>query len=591
MIGKRLFPNTLLFIVILAIDAFALSVTASVDLDEVELGSPINLSITIGGRGGSLPDPILPDLSDFEVYSSGRNQSISIVNGAFSSSLEMNYTLVPKKIGKLIIGPIVVKNKREMVASDPIRITVKQPGSLQEKPQAGRKSTTRRDQKQRDDFFIEQTVNKTRPYVGEQVTLTLKFYQGVNLWEQPSLEWPEYAGFTVEDLPPNSRSYQNVDGKRYLVTEIKRALFPITPGKVTLDTPRLTIKSDDFGGAMDPFSLFDRNTSRRGRPRVLTAKPIALNVKPLPQKRKPGDFSGAVDTYKIRAQVDKDSVGVDEPITLKVTLSGTGNIKSLPPVQIPELPDFRVYESGKTESINNKGRVVSGLKTFEQAIIPRTSGVFMIPSLQYSYFDPRRGAYKAISTGPIRITATGEGLVDVGGAPKNIIDGSVRSFAYIITEFPEPANNIDLSSRFWFWFLQGIPIIGVIAALVARSHYRKLLGDRGYARRIAAAKRSKSVFKSALTKKRSGDFPGYCGDLYDAVTGFIADRLDLEKSGLTVDALRISDQIPAEITDDLNNFLENCQTARFAPSSPEVKDADDLLEEASNLMRRLEKTI
>ncbi len=591
MIGKRSILYVLLLIAFLTAKAMALSVTASVDTDEIELGDPINLSITLTGRGGSLPDPILPDLSDFDVYSSGRNQSISIVNGAFSSSLELNYTLVPKKIGSLLIGPVVVKDKNEMVVSDPIKITVKKPGSLQKRPQAEQRSTRRQDQKQREDFFIEQTVDKTDPYVGEQVTLTFRFYQSVNLWQQPSLEWPEYAGFTVEDLPPNSRSYQYVNGKRYLVTEIKRALFPVTPGKVTIDTPRLTIKPDDFGSMMDPFSFFDRDFFRSGRPKVLTARPIGLNVRPLPQKRKPEGFSGAVGNYKIGAEVDKDSVGVDEPITLKVILSGTGNIKSLPPVQMPELADFRVYESGKTESIDNKGRVVSGSKTFEQAIIPRTSGVFTIPSLEYSFFNPERGRYETVRTRPIEITATGEGLVDVGGAPKNIIGASKRSFAYIITEFPEPVKNIDLSARFWFWLLQGIPIIGVIAAVAVRSHYKRLVGDRSYARRITAIKRSRSIFKSAMAKKRSGDFSGFCGDLYDAIIGFIADRLDLEKSGLTIDDLRANERISADIKDDLTGFLERCQIARFVPSGFDTHAADDLLMEASNLIGRLEKAI
>lgn len=591
MIGKRLIPYALLFIAFLPVRALALSVTASVDTDEIELGEPINLGVTITGRGGSLPDPILPDLSDFDVYSSGRNQSISIVNGAFSSSLELNYTLVPKRIGNLLIGPVVVKDKNEMVASDPIKITVKKPGSLQKRPEAGRRSTAKQDQKQREDFFIEQTVDKINPYIGEQVTLTFRFYQAVNLWQQPSLEWPEYVGFTIEDLPPNSRSYQNVNGKRYLVTEIRRALFPIASGKVTIETPRLTIKPDDFGSMMDPFSFFDRDFFRRGKPRVLTARPIGLNVKPLPEKGKLDGFSGAVGNYKIAAEADKDSVGVDEPITLKVILSGTGNIKSLPPVQIPELEDFRVYESGKTESIDNKGLIVSGSKTFEQAIIPRTSGVFTIPSLEYSFFDPVRSAYETIRTRAIQIVATDEGLVDVGGAPKNIIDATKKTFAYIITDFPEPVENIDLSTRLWFWLLQGIPIIGVIAAVAVRSHYKRLIGDRSYARRITAVKRSRSIFKSAMAKKRSGDFSGFCGDVYDAIIGFVADRLDLEKSGLTIDDLRASEQLSPEIKDDLTGFLERCQLARFVPSGFDADAADDLLKEASSLIEQLEKAI
>ena len=589
MTGRRILAFFFLAFLLWSVDLYAITVTASVDTDQVELGDPINLNIVITGEGTSLPDPILPDLSDFSVYSSGRNTSFSLQGGRSTSSQEMNYTLVPKKTGRLIIGPVIVKNKQIMVSSEPIKINVLQPGTIPDNTSPNQSKSPAKSKKPREDFFIEQLVDVKRPYVGQQVTLTFRFYQAENLWDQPTLEWPNYVGVTVDDLPPNTRSRKYIDGKLYNITEIKRALFPLTSGKLSIDSPKITIKPDNFG-SIDPFGFFDRNT-RRSRAQVITTNPINLDVKPLPAKGKPANFAGAIGKYIIRVIADKDSVGVDEPIALKVILSGTGNVKSLPSLATPELPDFRVYESGKTESINQQGGKISGTKTFELALIPKTSGVFTIPPLEYSFFDPSRGKYETVKTKPIEIVASGEGLADVGGAPKNIIEAARHSFGYIITDFPEPRTPIDISTSVWFWFLQVIPVIGVLTAVGFRSHYRKILGDRSYARRITAGKRSRSIFKTALAKKDSGDYGGFYDNLYDAVLGFVADRLNLEKSGLTVDDLRSDERIETDTRQKLTEFLEGCHNARFSPGGFDKDGIESVLEKASELIAGLEKKI
>ena len=124
-----------------------------------------------------------------------------------------------------------------------------------------------------------------------------------------------------------------------------------------------------------------------------------------------------------------------------------------------------------------------------------------------------------------------------------------------------------------------------------RSHYKKLLGDRGYARRIKATRKSRSVFKSALAKKEAGEYSAFCGDLHDAIVGFVADRLNLDKPGLTVDDIRGLDNIPGEIREDLSGFLEDCQTARFAPLDLDKTKADEMLSRASTIIGRLEKVL
>lgn len=594
MIG-RIFALISTFLLMLSSALTAATITASVDKTEVGLGDPITLKITLVGKGGNLPEPKLPDLSGFDVYSSGRSQNISFVSGAFSSTLDLSYILVPKKVGEMIIGPVVVSDADGMVSTEPIRINVtQQSGAKTQAPQTQQPARRAQPPAKGGDFFIDQTVDKTSPYMGEQVTLTFRFYQAINLWDQPKLEWPNYVGFTVEDLPPNSRYYENVRGRRYLVTEIRRALFPLSSGKITIDSPQLTIKPDDFGNSFDPFGFFDRDlrdSMKRGQPKILTAGAITLNVKPLPEVGRPTDFNGAVGKYSLRIQTDKDSVGVDEPVSLKFVLSGTGNIRSIPAIKLPELPDFRVYDSGNTESISNSNQIVSGTKTFEQAIIPKTSGVFEIPSLAFSYFDPVFGAYKTVSTPPLRIKATGEGLADVGGAPKNIIGRGKKSLGYIITDFPRSEKSVDLSGSFMFWFIQVLPLVAVAAAIFYRSHSRRLLADRGYARRIGAGRRLKAIFRKASDLKMRGDMAGFHGALYEAIVGFLADRLNLEKSGLTIDDIKGRSEIPVSLKNDLVSFLEKCQSTRFAPGGLERNRAEQALARAGEIVDQLEKAL
>jgi hypothetical protein len=141
--------------------ASGLSVTSSVDRTDVALGDPITLSVSVSGAGGSTPDPILPDLSNFEVYSSGKNTSISVVNGKFTSTLELTYVLVPKKIGTLAIGPVVVKEKGATISSNPIRISVTKPGAIGQAPKSGGQQEDMRIAHRTDNFFI------TKPLIME----------------------------------------------------------------------------------------------------------------------------------------------------------------------------------------------------------------------------------------------------------------------------------------------------------------------------------------------------------------------------------------------------------------------------------------
>jgi hypothetical protein len=199
--------------------------------------------------------------------------------------------------------------------------------------------------------------------------------------------------------------------------------------------------------------------------------------------------------------------------------------------------------------------------------------------------------YRIVRTAPIDIVASGVALADIGGTPKNIIGAGQKSFAYIITEFPKSQKQFDIYKSAWFWIIQFGPIAVVFAAVFMRIRSRKMMGDRAYARRMTAGKKSKALIKTALQRKGKGDIEGFHADLYWSLVGYIADRLNLDKSALTIEDIKGIEELDSEIKKEVVSFLDNSQIARFAPGSNSQKGTEKTANQVSILLRRLEKTI
>ncbi|MGB2803512.1 MAG: BatD family protein, partial [Candidatus Zixiibacteriota bacterium] len=260
-----------------------ISFNASVDRTEVSVGEQITLTVSVSGDVKSIPQPELPSLDEFNVYSAGRSQNFTYVNGRLSASVTFNYVLVPRKAGKLTIGPASIKLDGKTYQTTPIQITVASEGKTPSSPAPSKeeKSTTK-PQLSGKDIFMETVVDKRKAYVNEQIVLTLRFYQGIRLFDNAHYTLPPLIGFWAEDLPPKKQYHKTVNGKQYLVHEIKTALFPTSTGKVTIGPAELKCVVEDADRFFrDPFSVFDRNLSnllRQGKPQILKSKPIQIEV-------------------------------------------------------------------------------------------------------------------------------------------------------------------------------------------------------------------------------------------------------------------------------------------------------------------------
>ncbi len=575
---------------------------ASVDKTQVGLDEQITLTVSVSGDVKSIPEPQLPSLTGFTVYSAGRSHNFSFVNGRVSTQVTFNYILLPRKEGKFTIGAARIELEGKTYQTTPIEITVSSGGAPRSTPEpSGEKKEQERPQLRGKDLFIETLVNKKKAYVNEQIILTFRFYQGVRLFNNPEYTPPSLTGFWSEDLPPKKSYHKMINEKQYYVQELKTALFPTSTGKLTIGPAELkcTVEDIDRFFSRDPFSIFDRDLMslfRQGKPQVLKSKPIEIEVLPLPEMGKPDNFSGTVGNYRMKVSVDKTEVEVGQPITVKARISGEGNVKSVGKPAIPELSDFRTYSSGSSESVSKENYKVSGVKTYEEVLIPKKAGKYTLPPMEFSFFDPRAKSYKNLKGDPILLTVLPPAQaspIEIAQLSKQEIAAAAKDIRYIKISASELKNQgEDLYKKPLFLMLQLIPLLAFAVSWRYQRVRERLNSDIGYARGRRAHKLARKRLKGArklISEGRPKEF--YC-EVARASLQFVGDKLNLPAYGLT------KDRIEAELLErglakgkieDLAKVLDSCDFARFASVSSTKEEMERFLKEAEKAIAELEE--
>ena len=323
---------------------FAQSLTASVSDNPVGLQDRFQVTFTFSGTDiNNIKNFSAPSFNNFLTLS-GPNQSTSIqfINGAQSASISFSYYLQPKSIGKFTIGSASIDYKGTQYKSDPITVEVVK-GSSQPQKQA----QNQQQQKQQDNvvtnkqigdnLFIRAVANKKKVYLGEQVIVTYKLYTRVNIAAQMSIsKLPQYQGFWAEELetsPTIMFTNEVVNGKQYRVGILKKAaLFPSQTGELKVSPFELNVpvqvrrKHKSNGNFFDDFfndPFFDTGQTVNY---LAKSNTIKLKVLPLPSKNVPASFDGAVGKFKMTSSLDKSETKTNDPINIKLHITGTGNI-------------------------------------------------------------------------------------------------------------------------------------------------------------------------------------------------------------------------------------------------------------------------
>jgi len=373
-------------------------VEAEVSSQKVTLGSTIQFTITIHGNSNIGPIQ-LPPIDGFEARYLGPSTRVSYVNGQQSSSKSFIYSLLPLREGKFQIPTFefMISGKVYTIHSVPLEVVASMGGAGSV---TGDQATSLQEK-----LFVVLKVPKEEVYLNESLPMkVLIFISGLSVRD---IQYPDLnnIGFSIGEYTKPQQYQQIVNGMRFTIVEFNTKVYPSRVGDLQLGPAKIAgnliipssrgssrfgrnnIFDDDFFN-----SFFDRHEKR---PVVLESKGVNIKVLPLPQEGKPNNFSGAVGQYNFNVSISPNNVKEGDPITLRMTILGKGNLSA---IQMPSLSiedNFKIYDPQIFEK--------DDIKKSEQVIIPLSEDITEIPVIRFSYFDPQLKIYRTITKGPFPI--------------------------------------------------------------------------------------------------------------------------------------------------------------------------------------------
>ena len=552
------------------------------------------------------------------------SSSVQIVNGSISRTTKNTFTfaLQAAQEGTFRIGSASLTVKGNKVSSEPFEIkVVPDDGSYSASSggngsqQGSASQNTSDPQVSGKDLFFKVIPSKKSVYVGEQVVLTYKLYTRIPVSSLSVSRSPSYAGFWTKDITDNNggnlrQSSEYINGVEYTTAEIQKIiLVPQRGGSLTLEPMVIECVAQvrtqsNRRQSNDPFDVFfndpffNRNIANVRK--ELSTNSLTIDVKNLPDNGKPASFAGAVGDYNFKSEIDKTELKTNEAFTLTLTVSGTGNVELLqmPTPVFP--PDFEVYDPKITMNVNNNANGLSGTKKAEYLVIPRRAGNFTVPAVEFSYFDPSKGAYQTLSSQPYEIkvekgkggdegssggiyASNQEGIKYLGSDIRHIMTGNAHL---------KPMHTVFFGSAAYFVVLLVLLVLFVILLFVLKKR-EQLSKDTAANRNRKADKVARGRLKSAAQFLKAKDQDKFYVEMSQALWGYIADKLGIERSKLSMDTVNETmkaKNVPDELTQQFIDTLNSCEFARFAPGSAEAK-MDDLYQRGIDVISKAEKVL
>ena len=397
--------NTILFIAFLIFGntLLAQSIAVQVSADKVQVGEPFLVAYTLDG---SVEDFKLPDFKGFEAYESGKSTNVSIVNGKVSKSVTFNITIRPLSVGKFEIGPANAIISGKKVVSPPFSIEVLNASNSAKDPrtqQSQQQNQGATNQNQRidapsenwkDNIFLLAQLDKTQAYVGEQVTVTYKLLRRLDYQNIEVDKLPVFKSFLSEEMEiPDqvSEGVMEYKGQRFYYQAFRKvALFPTQAGMQTIDP--LTAKGVILIPEKDPFFGTTFFSSTEPKLVFIASNTLKINVLPLPANA-PSNFSGAVGQFQAERTINTTSLAQNQSATMSLEVSGWGNLKAVSVPKLNSNKSIEVFEPEIEDTPKKNGEIYGGIRKYNYAIVPQSSGSIIIPKDEFVYFDPQQKTY------------------------------------------------------------------------------------------------------------------------------------------------------------------------------------------------------
>lgn len=574
--------------------------------DVVVSGDQVRLVFTVNSQ--DIKDFRAPSIKGFDVLmgpSRSQQSSIQIINGkrTSNSSTAFTYILLAGSPGTYTIPAASVEVNGEKVFSNAISIKVlpQDQNSGNSGNNGGGSASSSRSQAagsriSANDLFITATASKTTVHEQEAILLTYKVYTVVNL-RQLYGKMPDLKGFHTQEVELPQQKTFTLEGRNYNTTVWSQyVLFPQQTGK--LEIPSIT-----FDGVVaqqtvsdDPFDAFFNGGGYVEVKKKITTPKVVINVQPLPAK--PAGFSGAVGEFKLASSINATDVKTNDAVTIKLTLSGTGNMKLIgtPEVKFPQ--DFEIYDPKVTDDYKLTNSGLTGTKTFEYLAIPRHAGNFTIPAVEFTYFDLKSNSYKTLKTEAYNLkVAKGQGNAD------QVISDftnkeSVKMLGKDIRFIKLGDSSLRPKGDFFFgtvgyYLCYLIPLLLFVVFAVI---YRQKALENANVAKVKTKKANKVATRrmklagKLLAENKKNEF---YDEVLKALWGYISDKLSIPVSQLS------KDNIEAELTNygvqealiaEFIGVLNECEYARYAPGN-ENEAMDKVYSASVEVISKMENSI
>ncbi len=572
-------------------------------------GDQFRLTFTVNSQ--KVRDFRAPSIKGFEVLmgpSRSTQSSTQIINGnvTSTSTITFTYILMAEKEGTYSIPGATIVADGNNYTSNSVSIKVLPPdqsagqsngrgGVSSARNQANAGKITNKE------LFITATASKSKVYEQEAILLTYKIYTQVNLTQLHG-DMPDLKGFHTQEveLPSQKQwSLEHYNGKNYNTTVYSQyVLFPQQSGK--LEIPSITFEGtiSQLVASDDPFDAFFNGGSNyiNIKKNIVTPK-LTIDVKELPAG-KPANFSGGVGEFTLSSSISTQELKTNDAVTIKLVISGTGNMKLIntPEVGFPQ--DFEIYDPKVDNKFNLTREGLAGTKVIEYLAIPRHAGTYTIPAIEFSYFDLKSQAYKTLKTDSYTLNvAKGEGNADqvianfTSKEDLKVLGKDIRYIKTGNTHLTEKGKYFFGSTSYYVWYI--IPLALFIGFMII---YRKQAMENANVAKVrtkkankVATKRMKNAGKLLSEKKTEA----FYDEVLKAMWGYISDKLNIPVSQLSKD--NIEEELNKYgVSEDLIkafiSTLNECEFARYAPGN-QNEAMDKVYSSAIDIISKMENSI
>jgi len=603
--------NKILLLTLLLLGTFGVSANEPVRFtasapSTVILDKPFRLEFTVNATGKDLR---VPELNNFEVLAGpfqSTSSSYQIINGKTSSSVSIShtYTLQATKTGTYTIpsASIVVDGQKYNSNGLSIKVLPADDNSSSKSSQGSQSGNSSAAQSiSNENVFIRTNVSKTNVYEQEAILVTYKLYTLVDVVGMNNMKLPDFNGFMKQELDQNQNkqlSYENFNGKNYgTVVLYQVLLYPQRSGEILIDKANFeaVVRIQNKTQVRSIFDDFFDSYTNVTKKLVAPASKITVNALP---GNKPASYNGTLGRFSLSSTISATQVKANDAVTIKVVISGSGNMKMIknPEIKFPD--GFEPYDPKVNNNFKTTTSGVSGTKTIEYMFIPRHAGSFEIPSAEFTYFDLQERAYKTLRTPAYQL----EVLKGEGG--DNTVVGTyvskedVKQLAKDIRFIETKAISLSKESEPVFgtltaWILYVVPII---IALVLFLFLRKQTEENSnveFIRNKKANKLARKRLKLAQKLLSEGKKDQFYEEVLKAVWSYLSDKLSIPAASLTKERIESELQLKGVDSVPIKQFvdiLNTCEFARYAPNSGQ-QEMGNLYDETIDAISNLESII